>query len=208
MAAGTALVTGATAGIGRGVLPAARRAGLRPHRRRARRWAPRRAGRRAERRRHGVDGSRPARRPHARRGRRSDREPRGRRRRLALLVNNAGFGTVGDLATAPPDQQEAMLRLHVLAPMRLTRAALPGMLARRRGGGRSTSRPIAAFIYAAGQRQLLRQQGVSHHLHRGAGARAGRQRRAGPGAVSGLHPHRISPADGSRRATSGRAACG
>src|SRR5690242_17253333 len=48
---------------------------------------------------------------------------------LAMVVNNAGFGTVGSLATAPPRPQEEMLRLHVLAPMRLTRAVLPGMLA-------------------------------------------------------------------------------
>jgi short-subunit dehydrogenase len=69
--------------------------------------------------------------------------------RLAMLVNNAGFGTVGDLATAPPEQQEAMLRLHVLAPMRLTRAGLPGMLARGRGAVINVS-SIAGFIYSPG----------------------------------------------------------
>lgn len=70
--------------------------------------------------------------------------------RLAMLVNNAGFGTVGDLATAPADQQEAMLQLHVLAPMRLTRAGLPGMLARRRGAVINVS-SVAGFIYSPGQ---------------------------------------------------------
>ena len=49
---------------------------------------------------------------------------------LAVLVNNAGFGTAGALATAQAEVQERMVRLHVLAPMRLTRAALPGLLAR------------------------------------------------------------------------------
>lgn len=68
---------------------------------------------------------------------------------LAMLVNNAGFGTVGSLATAPPEQQEAMLRLHVLAPMRLTRAALPGMLSRRRGAIINVS-SVAGFIYSPG----------------------------------------------------------
>jgi short-subunit dehydrogenase len=68
---------------------------------------------------------------------------------LALLINNAGFGTVGTLAAAPPDQQEAMLRLHVLAPMRLTRAALPGMMARRRGAIINVS-SVAGFIYSPG----------------------------------------------------------
>jgi uncharacterized protein len=68
---------------------------------------------------------------------------------LTLLVNNAGFGTTGSVANAPPEQQEAMLRLHVLAPMRLTRAALPGFLARRRGAIVNVS-SIASFIYSAG----------------------------------------------------------
>ena len=68
---------------------------------------------------------------------------------LALLVNNAGFGTTGGLASAPPEQQERMLRLHVLAPMRLTRAALPGLLGRGRGGVINVS-SIASFLYGAG----------------------------------------------------------
>jgi short-subunit dehydrogenase len=68
---------------------------------------------------------------------------------LAMLVNNAGFGTVGSLAAAPPKQQEAMLRLQVLAPMRLTRAALPGMLSRRRGAIINVS-SVAGFIYSPG----------------------------------------------------------
>lgn len=68
---------------------------------------------------------------------------------LTVLVNNAGFGTVGSLAAAPPAQQEAMLRLHVLAPMRLARAALPGMLSRRRGAIVNVS-SVAGFIYSPG----------------------------------------------------------
>jgi short-subunit dehydrogenase len=42
-----------------------------------------------------------------------------------------------------------MLRLHVLAPMRLTRAALPGMMARRRGAIINVS-SVAGFIYSPG----------------------------------------------------------
>jgi short-subunit dehydrogenase len=68
---------------------------------------------------------------------------------LTLLVNNAGFGTVGSLAASPPGPQESMLRLHVLAPMRLARAALPGMLERRRGAIVNVS-SVASFIYSAG----------------------------------------------------------
>jgi short-subunit dehydrogenase len=77
---------------------------------------------------------------------------------LAVLVNNAGFGTAGPLATAPAEVQERMVRLHVLAPMRLTGAALPGLLARaaqpgplaRRDGAVVNVSSVASFIYAAG----------------------------------------------------------
>jgi uncharacterized protein len=69
--------------------------------------------------------------------------------RLALLVNNAGFGTRGRLADASPAIQEAMLRLHVVAPMRLTQAALPVLLANRRGAIVNVS-SVASFIYSAG----------------------------------------------------------
>jgi short-subunit dehydrogenase len=77
---------------------------------------------------------------------------------LAVLVNNAGFGTAGALATAPAEVQERMLRLHVLAPMRLTRAALPGLLARaalpeplaRRDGAVVNVSSVASFLYGAG----------------------------------------------------------
>jgi short-subunit dehydrogenase len=53
--------------------------------------------------------------------------------RLMVLVNNAGFGTKGLFATRPVAEQATMLELHVMAPMILTRAALPGMLQRRAG---------------------------------------------------------------------------
>jgi short-subunit dehydrogenase len=53
--------------------------------------------------------------------------------RLMVLVNNAGFGTKGLFATRPVAEQATMLELHVMAPMILTRAALPGMIARREG---------------------------------------------------------------------------
>jgi short-subunit dehydrogenase len=52
---------------------------------------------------------------------------------LDFLVNNAGFGTQGYFWEAPLSGQAAMHRLHVLAPMLLTHAALPRMVARDRG---------------------------------------------------------------------------
>lgn len=53
--------------------------------------------------------------------------------RVDVLVNNAGFGTLGTLLVADPARQAAMVRLHCLAPLRLAQAALPGMVARRAG---------------------------------------------------------------------------
>lgn len=68
---------------------------------------------------------------------------------LSLLVNNAGFGTRGFLADASPAQQEAMLRLHTVAPMRLSQAALPGLLKNGKGGIVNVS-SVASFLYSAG----------------------------------------------------------
>lgn len=69
--------------------------------------------------------------------------------RLAMLVNNAGFGTRGTLADASPARQEAMLRLHTLAPMRLTQAALPVLLRNGQGAVVNVS-SVASFLYSAG----------------------------------------------------------
>jgi short-subunit dehydrogenase len=69
--------------------------------------------------------------------------------RLTLLVNNAGFGSRGTLADASPARQEAMLRLHVMTPMRLTQAILPLLLQQGRGSIVNVS-SIASFLYSAG----------------------------------------------------------
>jgi short-subunit dehydrogenase len=50
-----------------------------------------------------------------------------------LLVNSAGFGWAGDLAAMPEPDIDALVALNLTAPLRLTRAALPGMRARGRG---------------------------------------------------------------------------
>jgi short-subunit dehydrogenase len=53
--------------------------------------------------------------------------------RVDLLVNNAGAGWAGDLAAMPLDLAERLVTLNLVAPVRLTRLLLPGML--ERGGG-------------------------------------------------------------------------
>ncbi|MHB8670135.1 MAG: SDR family NAD(P)-dependent oxidoreductase [Acidimicrobiales bacterium] len=51
-----------------------------------------------------------------------------------LLVNNAGFGSGGRFVELPLAGEDGQIRLNVLALMRLTHAALPGMVERRHGG--------------------------------------------------------------------------
>lgn len=68
---------------------------------------------------------------------------------LAILVNNAGFGVKGDLAATDPTVQTAMVHVHAVAPLRLCRAALPAMLARRTGAIINVS-SVASFIYTPG----------------------------------------------------------
>ena len=52
---------------------------------------------------------------------------------LDLLVNNAGFGAVGPFAGVPVEVHAGMLRVHSEAAVRLTHAALQGMLVRKHG---------------------------------------------------------------------------
>lgn len=51
-----------------------------------------------------------------------------------LLVNNAAVNGIGPLVDQDPAVEQHKIDLNVLAPVRLSRAALPGMLARGRGG--------------------------------------------------------------------------
>ncbi|HEY3725310.1 MAG TPA: SDR family oxidoreductase [Acidimicrobiia bacterium] len=55
-------------------------------------------------------------------------------RPIELLVNNAGFGTSGRFASLPIAREEQEIQLNVLALVRLTHAALDGLVARGRGG--------------------------------------------------------------------------
>jgi short-subunit dehydrogenase len=61
-----------------------------------------------------------------------------------LLVNNAGFGTTGPFATLDVEREEEEIRVNVLAVVRLSRAALSGMVERGRGGIVNVS-SLAAF---------------------------------------------------------------
>lgn len=53
---------------------------------------------------------------------------------VATLINNAGFGLAGRFEAQPPERQLEMIDLNIRALTELTRAVLPGMRARGRGG--------------------------------------------------------------------------
>jgi short-subunit dehydrogenase len=64
-------------------------------------------------------------------------------RSLEFLVNCAGVAGYMPFVELPPDQAEALIGLHVIATTRLTRAALAGMVMRRRGSIVNVSSALA-----------------------------------------------------------------
>jgi short-subunit dehydrogenase len=58
---------------------------------------------------------------------------------IAVLVNNAGFGSAGDFEQQDPQRLAAMVALHCAVPLLLTRRLLPAMRARGRGAVLFTS---------------------------------------------------------------------
>jgi short-subunit dehydrogenase len=69
--------------------------------------------------------------------------------RLDVLVNNAGFGVEGLFWQADPAGQDQMHRLHVMATMRLSHAALRKMVPQKSGAVINVS-SVAAFSIGAG----------------------------------------------------------
>lgn len=104
-------------------------------------------------------------------------EQLGRLPNVGLLVNNAGFGSRGRFAEIAPGSQVDMAHVHNIAPMRLSRAVLPGMVAARRGGIINVA-SLAGYlalpgniIYSATKSFLvLFSQGLATELH-GTGVR-------------------------------------
>ncbi len=68
---------------------------------------------------------------------------------LILLINNAGFGSKGRFWESPLQIQEDMHRLHVMATVRLTHAALRNLVPRDAGGIINVA-SVSAFVRNAG----------------------------------------------------------
>jgi short-subunit dehydrogenase len=64
-------------------------------------------------------------------------------RPVDLLVNNAGFGTYGPFDRSDTAREIDVIGVDVAALVRLTRAVLPGMIERRRGGVLNVASTIA-----------------------------------------------------------------
>lgn len=94
-----------------------------------------------------------------------------------VLINNAGVQIVGAAADTDPDQGEALLRLNVHSPMRLTVKVLPGMLARRSGTIVDVASVAALtptpgmFYYNASKAALAAASESLRHELRGTGVR-------------------------------------
>lgn len=93
-------------------------------------------------------------------------------RPVELLVNNAGFGLLGKFADNDLDEEQAHLDVLVVAPMRLTHAALRAMLARGHGRILNVS-SVSAFLprgsYGAAKAYVNKLGSWAHHEYAGRG---------------------------------------
>jgi short-subunit dehydrogenase len=68
---------------------------------------------------------------------------------LDMLVNNAGFATLGYFADVPVEKSLGMLNVHLTATIQFTHAAIRGMLQRKRGAIINVS-SIGSFVLSPG----------------------------------------------------------
>ncbi len=107
---------------------------------------------------------------------------------LRWLINNAGSGLPGRFDQIPVDQLDRMHRLHVLAPLQLTHAALQGM--RLRGSGDIINvASVVSFIMIAGSVGYSSTKSWLHVFSEGIHLelKSGLLRGAHPVALSGIY---------------------
>ena len=112
---------------------------------------------------------------------------------VEVLVNNAGFATMGPVHKSDPAKEVSMIRTDVEAVAHLCSAFLPGMVQRRRGAVLNVA-STAAFQPLPGQSRLRRVQGVRARVLPG-------DRRGG--ALARRHGHRALPRSGGDRVRGG-----
>jgi uncharacterized protein len=86
---------------------------------------------------------------------------------LELLVNNAGFGLMRRFIKVDAERELALLHVHILAPVMLSRASLPAMVSRNMGGIINVSSmagiiPIRSVLYGTSKSFLIQ---FSEALH-------------------------------------------
>ena len=101
----------------------------------------------------------------------------GRGLSVDVLVNNAGYGIAGAMATANADEQLGMIDLNVRALTELTQIYWPGMLANKRGGVLNVA-STAAFQPGPLMAVYLRLEGLCAVVFRSPVEGGRRQRRA------------------------------
>lgn len=95
------------------------------------------------------------------------------------LINNAGFSRTEGFLNTPPEDQAAMIRVMLTVPVQLSRALVPGMVARGFGrvlnvaslagrmpatGGDTLYGPIKSFMIKASQGLWLEMRGTGVHV--------------------------------------------
>ncbi|MEP9375607.1 SDR family oxidoreductase [Aquabacter sp. CN5-332] len=105
---------------------------------------------------------------------------------ITVLVNNAGFGSAAPLLSADVDEMEAMIDLNVTALTRLAYAAAPGFAARGEGTIINISSIVAIYpevlngVYGASKAYVL---ALSHSLQHELGDKGVRVQAVLPGAT-------------------------
>jgi uncharacterized protein len=107
--------------------------------------------------------------------------------RFSMLVNNAGFGATAPLLASDVDRMEAMIALNVTALTRLTFAAAPGFVARGRGAIINIASIVAIApellngVYGGSKAYVL---AFSQSLHHELAAKGVRVQAVLPGAIA------------------------